>query len=201
MISKIRIWIAGVTLVAAISLVFLSGPSYAGGEKDLRASVQKIADAIKKGNREEAKKLAAAVAKDKDLVDEIGAVMHMFRPRNKGGMGVGNTPLANPAKDGIEAMLRDYGRDVPATVAKQAEALEATGYWIAALAELADAKGPEAFNAKKTKKAWNDLNDEMYKNGINFAKAANGKGAQQIKSAAAKVNETCSRCHSVFKEN
>jgi cytochrome c556 len=40
----------------------------------------------------------------------------------------------------------------------------------------------------------------MREAGIAFAKAAQSKGAQEIKTAAGKVNATCNNCHSVFKE-
>src|SRR5687767_13005614 len=108
MATKVRIWIAGITLVMVLSLISLSGQTEAAqGEKDLKVVVQKIGDAIKKGDRETAKKIAAAAVKNKDLVEEMSDIMHMFRPRNKGGMGIGNIALANPAKDGIEVKLRD----------------------------------------------------------------------------------------------
>src|SRR5438876_7807192 len=201
MSTKVRMWIAGFTLAALIGLATMSSASNAAGDKDLNAVVKKIADAIKKGDKDEAKKLAAQAVKNKDLVEDIPDIMHMFRPRNKGGMGIGPNPLANPTKDGIEVKLRDLGRDVPAGVAKEAEALETTGYWIAAIGELAAAKGWEKDSGKRTKKAWKEGNEEMVKLGVEFAKAANGKGAQQIKSAAAKLIENCNRCHTTFKDN
>jgi hypothetical protein len=126
--------------------------------------------------------------------------MHLYKPRNKMGLGVGMTPGANPAKDGIEVTLRDLARDVPANVGKQADALEMTGYWIAAVAEVAAAKMPEKDQGKKTKKAWAGWSKDMRDAGIEFSKAAAAKGGQQIKTAAAKVNATCNSCHSVFKD-
>lgn len=187
-------------LAAVIALICLSAPSQAAQDKDLNAVVVKIADAIKKGDNDEAKKLATAAVNNKNLVEQINDIMHMFKPRNKGGMGVGVKPLTNPAKDGLEVALRDLGRDVPANVAKQAEALETSGYWIAAIAELSAAKGWERDSGKKTKKAWAAGTEEMRKLGIDFAKAAAGKGGQQIKTAAAKLNENCNRCHSIYKD-
>ena len=116
-------------------------------------------------------------------------------------MGIGpKTFGTNKAKDGIEIMLRDLARDVPSNIAKLADALETTGYYIAAISELSAAKGWAKDSGKKTKKAWNEYSEEMTNLGIAFAKAANGKGAQQIKTAAAKLNENCNRCHSIFKE-
>src|SRR5262245_23251755 len=181
MITKLRMCFAGIVLAAVIGLICLSEPSQAAQDKDLNSVVVKIADAIKKGDNDAAKKMAAAAVEDKKLVEQINDIMHMFKPRNKGGMGVGLKPLMNPAKDGIEVALRDLGRDVPAGVAKQAEALETTGYWIAAIAELSIAKGWEKDSGKKTKKRWTEGTEDMRKLGIDFAKAAAGKGGQQIK--------------------
>jgi hypothetical protein len=200
MTTKVRLGIAGIALAAGFASIYLSSPSYAGGDKDLKTVVRKIADAIKKGDKEGAKKLAAAAVKNKNLVDEITDVMHMFRPRKKGGMGIGEKAGSNPVKDGIEITLRDLGRDVPGNVGKQAEALETTGYWIAAISELSTAKGWPKDQGKKTKKSWNEYSEEMSKLGVSFAKAAAGKGAGEIKTAAAKLNENCNRCHSIFKE-
>jgi hypothetical protein len=191
-------WVAGITLAAIAGLIGMSEASFVEGEKDIKGTVAKIADALKAGDKETAKKLATAAAKN---IDEIGDVMHMFRPREKGGMGIGPKVFGtNKAKDGIEITLRDLARDVPANVAKQSDALEAAGYYIAAIAELTAAKGWAKDSGKKTKKAWNEYSEEMTNLGIAFAKAANGKGAQQMKTAAAKLNENCNRCHSLFKE-
>ena len=198
MTTKIRIWVAGFTLAAVAGLIGMSESSHAQGGNGLKGTVEKIADALKAGDKATAKKLAVAAVKN---VDEIGDIMHMFRPREKGGMGVGRKTFGtNKAKDGIEIMLRDLARDVPANVAKQADALETMGYDIAAIAELSIAKEWPKDSGKKTKKAWNEYSAEMTNLGIAFAKAANGKGAQQIKTAAAKLNENCNRCHSIFKE-
>src|ERR1043166_7979087 len=179
MTTKVRMWIAGMTLAALIGLATMSSASNTAGEKDLNAVVKKIAEAIKKGDKEEAKKLAATAVKNKDLVEDIPDIMHMFRPRNKGGMGIGPNPLANPIKDGIETKLRDLGRDAPAGVAKEAEALEATGYYIAAIAELSIAKGWEKDSGKRTKKAWKEGSEEMIKLGVDFAKAAAGRSEER----------------------
>jgi cytochrome c556 len=195
---KFRVMFVVMTLVAVLSLIFLSEPIYAGGEGDVQAAVKKIAEAIRKGDKEGAKKLAANAAKK---IDEIHDVMHQFKPRNKKGLGVGEKAGTNPAKDGIEVMLRDLARDVPASVAKQSEALETSGYWVAAIAELSIAKGsPVPDKGKKTKKAWTGWSEDMREAGIAFAKASAAKGGQEIKTAAAKLNASCNNCHSVFKE-
>ncbi len=199
MTTRLRFWLASIMLAAVIGLICLSNPSHAGGDKDLKSTVVKIADALKKGDRETARKLAHAAAQNKELIENIPDVMHMFKPRHKGGMGVGTTPLLNKAKDDIQVMVRDLANKVPANIASQADALETTGYWIAAISELSTAKGWGTDSGKRTKKVWNEYSEEMNKLGIAFAKAAAGKEATQIKSAAAKLNENCNRCHTTFK--
>jgi hypothetical protein len=197
MTAKVRYLIVGVTLAAMLGFVYMAVPALAGDGKDIPATVRKIADQIKLKDDAGAKKTATAAAKN---IEELSDLMHMFRPRNKGGLGIGEKAMANPTKDGLEVYLRDLARDVPATIAKQSEALETSGYWIAAMAELGHAKAPAKNMGKKTIKAWNDGMTDMRAAGIAFAKAATTKGAQEIKTAAAKVNATCNNCHSIFKD-
>jgi cytochrome c556 len=198
MTAKLRLFIVAVVLAGVAGLLFTAGPTQAQGEgKDVPATVRKIADMIKAKNHDGAAKTAAAAAKN---IEELPDLMSMFRPRNKGGLGIGEKAMANPSKDGIEVFLRDLARDVPGNVAKQAEALETTGFWIAAMGELSIAKAPAKDQGKKTKKAWIGWSTDMREAGIAFAKAAQSKGAQEIKTAAGKVNATCNNCHSVFKE-
>ena len=202
MTTNVRLGIAGIALVAVSGLIYVSGPTQAAQDKDMKVTVQKIADEIKKGNEGNAKKLAAAAAKDKALVDEITDVMHMFKKRDKLGLGAGIKPLANPAKDGIEVMIRELAKGAPGGFANQIGAYEEMGYHIAALGELSKAaldKAPTGAG-KKTKKAWTDLSEEMRVLGAAFSKAATTKDGNKIKDAAAKVNENCNRCHSIFKD-
>ncbi|MBI2805570.1 MAG: hypothetical protein HYX68_11385 [Planctomycetes bacterium] len=193
---KLRFMLAGVAFMAALGFTYASLPIAAAGDK-VGAAVKKIGVLIKKGDNAGASKDASAAAKN---IEELADLMHMFRPRSKGGLGVGEKPLPNKAKDGIEVMLRDLARDVPSNIGKQAEALEITGYWIAAMADLTHAKAPKKNLGKKTIKAWNDYTTDMRVAGLAFAKAAAGKGGQEIKTAAAKVNASCNNCHSIFKE-
>ena len=198
MTTKVRMCVAGITLAAVFGLISMSGPSFAQGKKEVDVAVKEIADELKKGNKAAAKKMADDAAKN---LDEISDMMHLFRPRNKGGLGVGPIPLANPAKDGIEVMIRDLARDVPGGIAKQAAGLEAMGYYIAAMGELANAAvGKAPSGGKKTKKAWTEMSEDMRVLGLAFAKASAAKGAQEIKTAAGRVNVNCNKCHSIFKE-
>ncbi len=193
MATKIRLWIACATIVAVVGFVTFASTSNAGDAKDMKGSIAKIGEMIQKGDDAGAKKTAAALAKG---ADELGDIMHMFRPRNKGGMGFGKVAVgANPAKDGLEVALRDIARE-GANFAKQGDAIVVSGHWIAALADVINAKGFDKYTAKKTKKSWEQYSNEMRVAGLDFAKA---KGVD-AKAAAAKVNASCNNCHSIFKD-
>lgn len=204
MTTQVRLSIASIALVAGLALIYVSSPTQAAAQvKDMKDATQKIADAIKKGDNDGAKKIAVATAKDKALVDDIPDVMRMFKIRKKLGLGFGAQPLPNELKDGIEAVIRDLSsKGVPGGFAKQLPAYEEMGYHIAALGELSAASINHApiGAGKKTKKAWTDMSEEMRVLGVAFSKAAAGKNADNIKTAATKVNENCNRCHSIFKD-
>ncbi|MSQ94398.1 MAG: hypothetical protein EXR98_07560 [Gemmataceae bacterium] len=174
MTTKTRIWLAGITLTAIFALLQASADSYAQGGDELPAVVKKIAAALKKGDADAAKKLTTATAKNVKLIDEISDLMHMYRPVDKGGLG-------------IESSLKK-------ATAKNAEDL---ANLVRAMADLSIAKGWADPKGKRTKKAWNDLNDEMRTAADGLAKAKNDKAAA---AAAAKVTNTCNRCHTLFKD-
>src|SRR4051794_20132228 len=111
MTTSIRLWIAGITLAALFGLIYVSGSSQAAfQDTDMKGTVQQIGEAFKKGDKAGAKKLADTAAKNKDLVGEVGDFMHMFAKRDKKGFGVGSKALDNPAKDGIEIMIRELAK-------------------------------------------------------------------------------------------
>src|ERR1022692_2963945 len=85
MMTKSRVGLAAVLLLAGFGLIVLSGPSKAEVGKDLPTTVKGIAVEIKKGNDAGAKKMATAAAKG---IDEISDLMHMYRPTDKGGLGI-----------------------------------------------------------------------------------------------------------------
>src|SRR5262245_5625137 len=82
MTTKFRVSIAGMLMLALVGLFYVSDLSQAG-DNDVKANVIKIAAAIKSGDSAGAKKMAAGAAKK---AEEIADVMHMFRPRSKGGV-------------------------------------------------------------------------------------------------------------------
>lgn len=201
MTTKIRMLAAAIAVAAVVGLLCHSDLSYAGGDPELKSATWKVGDAIKAGKDKDAKTMAADAVKK---LDDVEPVMHLFKPRKKdgkGGIGWGKTPLANPAKDGLEVGLREIeGKGAPAGWEKQAAAYEEAGYAIAALADMAKAKGFDKYTGKRTKKEWDRHNDEMRVAAIAFAKAAASKKAAEVKTAAGKLNAICTSCHAIFKD-
>jgi len=206
-----RLWPAGMVLAALAWMALGTGRSGAGDDddKETRDALLKIAAAIKAGDDAGAKKQAVALAKKIDTVEEV---MDLLKPRKKdkkgkyvGGVGIGPTPGAIQP-DGIEVKLLALGGNVmPAgTLAKEADALSEAAYITAAIAEVAIA---DAANARrylpdrgpKTKKAWLEYAKIMRDGAGQFAMAVKSKNAQEVKTAATKLNNNCVNCHNVFK--
>ena len=202
MTTRLRMWIMALTLAAFFGLVSFNGTSH-GQEKNAGKTIDlvviDIAREIKKGNQADAKKIACDDAKK---LAKISDLMQLFKTRSKGGLGAGPTELANPSRDGIDAMIRELARAVPTGIGAQADSLEEMGYWISSMGEYSKAAVAKApMNGKKRNpKAWLDLSEEMRDVGVEFAKAAATKNAKQIQDAAAKVKSNCSRCHTIFKD-
>lgn len=208
MISHVRGWIAGVAgLCLALGLLGPNGLSSAADDKGLVEGVKKIAAALEKKDAAEAKKLADGLAKKFENDDTMG----LFAPRTKAdgklgrGIGVGSKPGAMKP-DGIERKLMDLAKKpLPdKQLADEAEALTAMGYDMAALASIAHLSEPAEKEKKpvfaKRKKDWQTWSEELRDASLNLAMAAKGKNAADLHKAAVKADETCSKCHAVFRD-
>lgn len=198
--SKTRIWMTAAMVATVSGAVYLAGHIGAGeANKTLQDNVDKIAAALQKGEKDSAAKIADALGK-KLTEDEFAEAMGLFKPRKKGGFGVGEKPGAI-TPDGIEQMLLKIARDAPAagTMKKDGDALEKMGHRIAALGLLAKAKGPTSTGGKKTKKDWDAWSSDMAESGSAVAAAAKARGAADVKAASGKLNNACNSCHTVFR--
>jgi len=193
MAKNLRSWMLGLMVLAVGGLAYLASEVLAG-ETKLGPDVRKVADAIKKGDTAGAEAMAAKIGKK---AEELDNVMTMFKLRTKGGLGICAMP--QPKADGIEMRFRDIARDAPSNMAKEGPCLEQAGYDTAAVALITKSMAPKDMGKKKSAdfKRWAG---DMYESGIELAKDAKAGGAQNVKSAAAKVNASCNSCHSVFRE-
>jgi hypothetical protein len=185
---------AGIAILAVGGLVFLSGQGNAAQDPGLKDGVLKIAAAVKKGDTSGADKQAAALAKK---VEDLGDLMELFKPRDKGGIGVG--PKAGVAvPDGIEKKLIAMERDAPSgsTLKKEADALEEMGYVIAAMAKTTKAKPVAKVKAKE----WNGWCDDLAAAGVKLSAAAKSQTAAELKAVARKINASCNACHSTYRK-
>ncbi|MBM3996298.1 MAG: hypothetical protein FJ303_19415 [Planctomycetes bacterium] len=197
MSMQVRMGIAGITFAAVVGMVGLSGASELGGQNELNATVVKIAEALKKGDKQGAKKLAAVAVANKDLPTDHESLMTVFRLRTKKGLGFGPKAFLEEKNDGIRKGL-GFAKEGAAELAKNHTAVETTGYWVAAVAELSIAKGWDADEAMKTKARWKTFSEEMVNLGVAFAEAGASKNADKIRTAADKLDASCNRCHDVF---
>ena len=163
-------------------------------KKDLPTNIKEIAELFKRGEIKEAQRLAALAAQD---IEEISDLMHMYRPRNKGGLGWGTTPQGNPIRDGIEHGLRGMGRDGVA-VPNYKDA-EVAGYSTAAIAEITLARKPK-FKESNDNNSWIKNAEELRKAGIQLARASAANDVKAIVTAARKAEAACNSCHIKFKE-
>lgn len=194
---RVRMWTAGLALTAVGAFLLTQGGGAAQPDKELAAAMDKVVEAFQKGDKDGAKKHAEAVAKK---IEEVHEVMDLFRPRNKGGWGVGDKAGAI-VPDGIEQMLLKVGRDAPAkgTMEKQAAALEQLGYRVAAIAEVAIAKAPKQNKGKQLVKDWVEWSKDTRDAALQFAAAAKMKSGADVKAAAGKANNACNACHTIFR--
>ncbi len=139
-------------------------------------AINDIAALFKKANQPKATEKDKAAprieaAKQVKLIGELSDLMHQFRPVKKGGLGLA-PPF--PANANVDDM----------------------GYKIAAVGEMAYAVSWPRDVGARTKKAWAGLATNLRDSGLALA---NAKNAGQVKAAVARIEMSCTNCHSTFK--
>jgi hypothetical protein len=191
-------FLATAIVVSGLSSGFLATASHssAADDKGLRDEILKLAEAIEKGDDGSAQ--AGAIAKKNELED----VMGLFRLRTKKGLGIGPTPNAIKP-DGIEAKIMNLGRKPLHSGELNAEAKELVraAYITAAIAAIAKEKCPvDKKQGEKDPQSWKGWATDLQKASVELAKAAEAKKANDIKTAATKMNSSCNSCHGVFRD-
>ena len=200
MTTNIRMWVAAVTALAVLGLVFTSSLLCAAGRGPEERRHQDRRRPQEKGHGRR-KKMAEAAAKNKKLIDEMTDLMHMFRPRNKGGHRRARRRSRTRRRTASKSSSATWPATFRAASTSKPSAWK-MGYYIAALGELSDAavsKAPVG-GGKKTKKAWARNVHRHARPWHRLRQGLRGKGAEVIKTAADKVNANCNRCHSIFKD-
>lgn len=182
--------IGGLALIAAIALT--AQASYrADGDSKLYKDAQEIADLLEAGKDKDAK---AAVDAFKKKYEDLEAIMKIYKPKSKGGLGVG------PMGKGIEIMIqRDLVTRAPAK--KDLPDVVKMAYLAQALGKVTHAYAPAKPNTKgKGAKEWKQYSEEQEKTSIELVKALKKGDKDAIKKAATNVNSACVNCHQDFRD-
>jgi hypothetical protein len=137
----------------------------------------------------------------KKNLDDLDDLMTPFKLRSRGGHGIEPKP-SNPIADGIEAkvMALDKKRLTPTDLAKQADHLVLMAYKIAVIANQTPLYAPEKKVGDKDPKEWMELTKQMHESALQLAEAAKKKNPDAVYKASKKLNESCTTCHSKFRE-
>jgi soluble cytochrome b562 len=193
---------AGVAVLAlGIGLLAAGGRGAANVQEGTKELVQRLAEAIEKGEAAQAKKLADEIVKSAELEE----VMNLMSKRNpkapKKAFGVGDPP-GTITPDGIEAKIQNLSKKPmqAGQLGKESPALTEMAYRVAAISEIAKLKAPEKDEGAKKKKDWLEWVDSMRKSADELAEATKGKKSAAVKTAAAKLNSVCNNCHGTFRD-
>jgi cytochrome c556 len=147
------------------------------------------------------KKDAEAVAKGHAL----DAVMwSVFKPRKRGGFGVGNKPEAIQP-DGIELKINKMGKTpmLPADLARELPEL----IKMVEVVKLAGEVSAHQCNVtkkvgEKDPRKWKDFNSDMLKYSDDLLAALKGanSGPAEVRAKSLKLYGTCTGCHGIFRD-
>ena len=157
-----------------------------------RPDVLHLADSLDR-DEDEIEKQAHAIADKHDL----GSLMWAFRPRDKGGVGVGAKP------DAIETKLLALAKKPPT-----AKELEEQRPDLVRMAKVTLAVGRVAPlyasqyappGAGRGKRDWRRCCDDLNAASQDLIDALGGGDPGAVRRAAGRVNETCNACHETYR--
>jgi cytochrome c556 len=165
--------------------------------KQMCADIPKLAQAIKKKDQAQVKKLVDGLKKN-----NLDAIMGVCGLRNLGGLGVGDKPGAIKP-DGIEKKVEALGKKalLPTQAKDESAAIAKMAYEIAAVNELTIAHTPDKDMGQAKKKTWVDTAKDLQTASIELASAAEAKSPDPklIQKAASRVDANCQKCHSEWR--
>ncbi len=190
----------GVTFTAALlGLGFWSMTALSADDDEKKAAqeaVLKLVESMNGGGNVQGQLDAI-----KKKFDELEPLMWVYKPRKKGGIGMGKN-----GEDDIELTLGKIGN--PRAKAKlnaqklaQIKAdLIKTGELSKAIAQIAEQDKYVQQYGKKNVAKWKDYTKEMKKGADDLIKATKTGNVTQVTKAAQILSESCTSCHSDFRE-
>jgi hypothetical protein len=128
-----------------------------------------------------------------------------FKPRNKGGVGVGAAEPPAGMKDSVELAIIDMATrrnnpGQPVLNNNNADLVKLAEITLA-IAEINHYYKPTKVLPKKDPKDWQRLNDDMKASAKELIEAIKAKDQKKVTDAAKKVNTTCNDCHGIFRDS
>jgi cytochrome c556 len=197
-----RFWIAASLMV---SLLAVSASAYQDkdkkddeDDKEIKAAQKDVLDLTKDVTGGKADKdIAEKAGKIKKKYEELNTVMHIYKPKAKGGIGVGKNG------EGIELKIIGLGKRKLAgpALTKEKDDLVKMADINVAMAAVAKHYAPARPKGGKGKKDWDGHADDMKKAAEELRKAAKAGNADQVKKAANDLNNSCNNCHTDFRDS
>jgi cytochrome c556 len=182
-------------LVLSVCLLAVSS-SYSADDPDEKKANKEAADAVLK--------LAKGSGNAQDIAkkNQIEYVMHGFKLRNKGGIGVGAKAGA-VTPDGIEAKIINLAKKAlqKGDLAKEADGLTQAAKVTKAIADISEFYAPKEKKADKDPKEWKKYNDDMKMGADALIDAIKSGDPMKVKMAAGKLNQSCNECHGKFRDS
>jgi cytochrome c556 len=196
-----RVTFAGLLLAVGIGFLAAGSGLAADDEdkaflkeaKEAQAMVVQLMTTMEKGG--DTKKQLEEMTKK---YDQLKPLMYVFKPRAKGGLGVGPEGKADGIELKISALGKPRGGLSPAQIRAQAADLLKIAAVSKAMADVAD---HYPSYGKKDVAAWKDLNNDMRKGADELIAAVKSGDPAKLKTAANNLNASCSSCHSKFRDD
>jgi cytochrome c556 len=197
MAKQLRLWIVGAALMTIVAYGAIQQIRAADDDQDITAAIQKMAQNLESHNDNAASAIAKKMPSDLDPGD-VMSLLDKRHANGKGGLGIDKKP-----NTGIETMVQKFAKQAPtqSKLNRDYAALRHAAYIIVASAKAIHNHCPvKAVDGKKNPKDWLNWSTAMDKQGSDFAKAIESKNPQKVKRAASNLNDTCTKCHEVFKD-
>jgi cytochrome c556 len=165
-------------------------------KKAAREAVMKLTETMIRGGN-----VQGQIAEITKKFDELEPLMYVYKPRKKGGVGMGKN-----GEDDIELTLGKIGNPrgkaklTPQKVTQMKDDLIMTGNLSKAIAEIAGHDKYTQQYGKKDPKKWKGYIKQMKEGSDELIKAAKGGNVKSVTDAANNLSKSCTDCHSEFRE-
>jgi hypothetical protein len=192
-------FVRGLALMVGLSLLAYATPYVSSQDakaKPILKEIQEIAADLEAG-----KDVTAKVKSFRKKHTDLDEVMHTYKPRGRGGVGV--DPKADAKGDGLEMKFNALAKRAlaPAALKKEKDLLLKAAYVNAAMAKITLEYPPEKPKGGKGAKEWAKLTKEMEKGTMEMIEAIKKDDPAALKKAVTDVNNACNTCHSDFRDS